>query len=492
MTRCFPVLFSLVLTFGATLAQDTSVAPSIEEGPLKPALEAFQKGQHQEAIKIATPLAEEGDQDALFLLGFAAETGQGVEASREKALDYYQKAAKAGHQEASYRRALILLNSPIEADRQLGRESLEEAAKTDKGAASRILGEAWLRGLLSEKPDPDKALEWWTGAAEAGDSDSLILLARFRSGAFGYPDKVDAEEAIKLYRKAAENKDQRAFLPLGSMLLNGAESIRQPEEGRKWLNKGIELGMIDAYLALGDFEENVTKDDKAAFKTYLNGANAGQLECMLRTGIFFFNGKGVDASPTMGLEWLNKASTAGHPRAALELATLLSKEKEPNIAAIYSQLLIAAEGGLPQAMNELALFYLSGNFGAADKKAAAAWFTDAAKAGFAPAQHNLATLFEGGIGVAFNFANAGELYTLAANQGHAEAATALARMNAQGKGTEQNIPKAWALAKIGVDRGDEAAKELLTQIEALLSPESKSQADAIYKELTKDQPKDDE
>lgn len=489
MIRTFALLLSLTLALGAAPSKDTAVAPGIEEGPLKPALEAFQNGKYKEAVEIAQALADKDDPNALFLLGFATETGQGVEQSRDKALDYYEKAGKAGHEEAPYRRALILLNSQNEPDRQLGRKSLEEAGKTDKGAASRILGEAWLRGLLSDEPDPDQAIKSWSAAADAGDSDSMILLARLRSGAFGYPDKVDDKAAIDLYRKAAENSDQRAYLPLGSTLLNGEESIRNEEEGRKWLAKAIELGLIDAYLALGDHEENVRKNDKSAFTTYLNGANAGQLECIFRTGIFFFNGKGVDASPTMGLEWLNKAAKAGHPRAAFELATLLSKEKEPELAAVYSHLILAAEGGLPQAMNELGLFYLTGSLGAADKRAAVSWFTDAAKAGFAPSQHNLATLFEGGIGIAINLQNAGELYTLAANQGHMEATAALARLHAQGKGIKQNLPKAWALAKLAKDRGDEKTQELIDEIEKIMSAEAKAEGEKLYKNYSEDEPK---
>lgn len=123
--------------------------PKVEEGPTKEALTLFNQGRHEAAIVLARPLAEKGDADALFLLGFAAETGQGMESSREAALESYRLAAAGGNQEATYRRALILLNSADENERQQGSTALEDASKTEPKNAGRILGEAWLRGLLS-------------------------------------------------------------------------------------------------------------------------------------------------------------------------------------------------------------------------------------------------------------------------------------------------------------------------------------------------------
>ena len=465
-----------------------SVNPDDEKGPMKPALIAFHSGQYEKAFELARALAKENDPSAYFLLGYAAETGTGVEQSIDKALDYYQKAGKSGHKDASYRRALILVNSEDASKRQLGKKSLEEIAKTDTGVANRLLGEAWLRNAFSEKPNPDKVIESWSAAVKAGDSDSLILLARLRSGNYGFPDHVDPKAALQLYSKAAEEGDERAYLLLGSLLLNGLESARNEIEGRKWLNKAIGLFQIDAYLALGDYEQFVKKDDKAAFKTYLNGAIVGQLECAFRAGIFLYTGKGVDINTSEGAEWLNKAADAGHPHAAFELFTLLSNENDPDMAVMYSRLIIAAEGGLPQGMDKLALFYITGSLGAVDYKAAVSWYTDAAKAGYAPSQYNLASLFERGVGVNVNFQNAGNLYTLAANQGHAEATTALARLHVQGKGVKQDVSKSWALAKLAKERGDQQAQKLISEIEKILTPKAKVQGEQIYKKLSNEVP----
>lgn len=465
-----------------------AAVPTIPEGPAKAAMDAYREGRHTAGVELAKPLAEKGNADALFLLGFAAETGQGLPASRDAALENYKKAAAAGHKDATYRRALILLNSKEEKDRQEARESLESAAKTDPANAGRILGEAFLRGLLSEKPDFNKAAQWWNSASEAGDTPAILLLARLYEGAFGFKEKSDAKKSLDLYRKAATLGDENALIPLGSRLLNGDEKNRSEKEGREWLEKAIEKKQFAAYLALGDFEENVKKDDKAALAQYQKGAEEKQPDCLLRVAAFHLEGKGgVEKSEEKGREGLAQAAEGGNPLAGLELASRISKDEKPDLLSAYKYLLSSANAGLPVAQNELGLLYVSGNLGLSDPAAGVAWFTTAAKAGHAAAQNNLATLYERGMGVPVDYNNAGQLYSLAANQGHAAATAGLARLHAAGLGTAQDLPKAWALASLAVERGDTDAKTLLGDITTKLDEKQLTDAKKQLEELKKPQ-----
>lgn len=466
-----------------TVAPDSPALQAPEPGtPSAQAIELFRQGRHAEALKAARPLADEGDADALFLLGYASETGTGTDASRDAALEFYRRAAQAGHRESNYRRALILLNSQEAADREQARQALESAVEEDPANAGRMLGEAWLRGLLSEEPDYDQALKWWTTASEAGDSTALLLLARLHDGQFGFPEKKDESKALDFYRKAAEAGNAASYLPLGSRLLNGSEEIRDEAQGREWLQKAIDAEQTAAYLALGDFEENVKRDGEAAREAYTKGAEAGQPDCMLRLAALHYGDLLGEPDEEKAREWLNKAAEAGHPQAHYELAGYHSQQEEKDIPKIYAHLLGAANGGIPAAQNEVGLLYLSGSLGAADTPAAAAWFTRAAKAGHAAARFNLGTLYERGIGVEPNINNAGELYSLAVGQGHPEATAALARLFAGGIGTERNPVRGWALATLAVERGVEDAKAILGELSADLTPELLTEA---KKELAK-------
>ena len=66
------------LQAAVSLPTDNSASvPAEVEGPAKEAMEAFQAGRHAKGIELAKPLAEQGNTDALYLLGFAYNaTGQ--------------------------------------------------------------------------------------------------------------------------------------------------------------------------------------------------------------------------------------------------------------------------------------------------------------------------------------------------------------------------------------------------------------------------------
>jgi hypothetical protein len=61
---------------------------------------AFIKGDGQAAYQIWKPLAEKGDTEAQYHLGYMFQTGTGVPADKSKALYWYQLAAKNGNGKA--------------------------------------------------------------------------------------------------------------------------------------------------------------------------------------------------------------------------------------------------------------------------------------------------------------------------------------------------------------------------------------------------------
>lgn len=470
--------FTASLQAAVSLPADSSAAaPAIAEGPAKEAMEAFQAGRHAKAVELAKPLAEQGNMDALYLLGFAHESGKGAEASKEKALEYYRKAAAGKHKDAIYRLSFILLASEKEDERNQAREALESAAKDDPAVAGRILGEAYLRGKLTPTADPDKAIFWWNRAADAGDIPSMLLVARFYEGQFGFPELKNIDFALASYAKAAGLGDAGAMAALGSRLLSGEEKSRDEKKGREWLKKAVAAKEYSAYLALGDYEENVKKDLKAALVEYERGKDVGQIDCILRTADFYIQGKGVEKDPVRGLALLEKAAEAGSPVASFRLAVQSLQGEKPDLLLGYKFLTASANGNLPEGQNELGLLYLSGKLGTADSVAGVAWLTRAAQGGSAQAQNNLATLYERGAGgVTQSIENAGQLYSLAANQGHGPATLALARLINEGIGTKADPVKAWALATLAQERGQEDAKKMITEISSRLDDKQKADA----------------
>jgi uncharacterized protein len=486
------VLSALTVTLHAQTPPPADAAPNSSatvEGPAKFALEAFKEGRFSKAIELASPLADRGDGDALYLLGFAAETGKGLETSREQALIYYRKAIAAKNKDAAYRLSFILLASEKEEERKDALATLETVAKEDPTVAGRILGEAYLRGRLSASPDPEKALSWWKRSADAGDAASNLLVARFYEGQFGFPELKNPKEALASYAKAAGTGDVGAMIALGSRLLSGDEKNRDEAKGREWLKKAIEAKEYAGYLALGDFEENVKKNLKAALAEYERGKDVGQADCTLRAADFYILGKGVEKDPTRGIALIEKAAESGNTTANFRLAVQALSGEKPDLLKGYKHLLVAANGNLPEAQNELGLLYLSGKLSFADGPAGVAWLTRAAQGGFAQAQNNLATLFErGAAGVPQNIENAGQLYILAANQGNGAATLALARLLSEGVGTKQDTVKAWCFASLAQERGVDDAKKIVEELTAKLDTKQLIEAKKQLEEMKSGKP----
>lgn len=448
--------------------------------------EEFAAGNFAEAIRLAKPLAEVGDPNATYLMGFAHETGKGVEQSRDKAVGYYRQGMAKGHADSIYRLAINLLASGEAADTREAQTLLEKQAEKDPAVGGRILGELFVRGAFTAKPDPDTGVSWWKKASAVGDIASMNFLAAFYDGQMGFPEKKDAKLANQYYGAAAAKGDTSAMINLGSRLLNGDAKLRDEKKGKEWIAQAIAQKNTAGHLALGAYYEGVKKDPKAAFAEYSKGADAGQIGCMLRAAAMNANGEGTEKDEEKALELLKKAAEAGSSQGHLELALVILKEEKPDLAAAYGHLLSAANEGLAFAQNELGIFYLSGKLGVADLSAALSWFGRAAQSNFAPAQNNLATLHERGAGVPQSYENALKLYTLAAQQGHPDATLALARLNAAGAGTKQNLEIAWALATIAGERGDKNAEPFIKEVEKILTKEQLAGAKKELERLKSD------
>ena len=91
----------------------------------------------------------------------------------------------------------------------------------------------------------------------------------------------------------------------------------------------------------------------------------------------------------------------------------------------------AAEGGLPDAMNNYAMMYYSGDGGPQDRVMAAMWFRKAAERGQKDSQYNLGLLYQSGDGVAINPSEAYKWLSLAAKSGDGEAAKAAGTVRTQ-------------------------------------------------------------
>jgi len=77
-----------------------SIFGAAQAGPLDDGQTAYERGDYATAIQLLSPLAEQGDARAEYMLGLAYDRGNGVPQDYAKAASWYRKAAVQGAPDA--------------------------------------------------------------------------------------------------------------------------------------------------------------------------------------------------------------------------------------------------------------------------------------------------------------------------------------------------------------------------------------------------------
>ncbi len=102
------------------------------------------------------------------------------------------------------------------------------------------------RGVLE---DHKEAVKWYRKAAEQGYALAQVKLGGMYGSGRGVPQ--DHKEAIKWCRKAAMQGNARAQFNLGLSYADGRDVLKDDEEAVKWFRKAAEQGDVKAQYALG-------------------------------------------------------------------------------------------------------------------------------------------------------------------------------------------------------------------------------------------------
>ena len=169
-------------------------------------------------------------------------------------------------------------------------------------------------GLSAEKP---QKLEEPPDFFPAPIANTETAEAQYNLGlryANGDGDPKDSTEAVKWYRKAAEQGVASAQLNLGVKYDNGDGVLKDSAEAVKWYRKAAEQGDAMAEYNLGVTYANgngVPKDSAEAVKWYRKAADQGFASAQLRLGNAYLFGLGLPKDALEGLAWVNIAASAG-------------------------------------------------------------------------------------------------------------------------------------------------------------------------------------
>ena len=211
----------------------------------------YEKGRgvpqdYLEAVKWYRKAAEQGDMNAQYNLGYMYEYGKGVTPDKAEAKKWYQNVAKQGSEDA--KKALRRLSrwKPGKGEDKL--TQLKRDAENGDAEAQYQLGFNYFHGYDGVKEDHEEAVKWYRKAAEQGHVDAQILLASCYSKGEGV--SLNHAEAAKWWRKAAEQGDADAQLVIGGMYEIGEGVPKDEAEAIKWYRKSAAQGNENAKAAL--------------------------------------------------------------------------------------------------------------------------------------------------------------------------------------------------------------------------------------------------
>ncbi|MFJ3877063.1 tetratricopeptide repeat protein [Streptomyces sp. NPDC090077] len=230
-------------------------------------------------------------------------------------------------------------------------------------------------GPAAAAPEPESDEERYQRAADAGDTDAMVVLALLRTEA-GRTD-----EAETWYRKAADAGNTGGMTGLGVLLANAGRT----DQAEAWYRKAADGGETYAMNNLGLLLADTGRTNEAE-TWHRRAADTGDTEAMYSLGVLL-----ADTGRTNeAMAWYRKAADAGNTAAMNGLGLLLAHTGRTREAEIWHWK--AADAGDTDGMNGLGV--LLANTGRTDE--AEHWYRKAAAdGGQMNAMNNLGLLLAG-------------------------------------------------------------------------------------------------
>jgi TPR repeat protein len=174
--------------------------------------------------------AEQGDAEAQYDLAWCYFTGRKISENEKEAVQWFRKSAEGGHAPAQRKLGDLYFKG-----RKFG-------VQTTIPDVAQLLGNVYDDEYIDEDADISKdqaeAVKWYRKAAEQGDAWAQDELGDCYFNGTGVPE--DKVEAVKWYHRAAEGGSRGAASKLGECYFHGWGVSQNMAEAEKWFDKAIE------------------------------------------------------------------------------------------------------------------------------------------------------------------------------------------------------------------------------------------------------------
>lgn len=205
-----------------------------------------------------------------------------------------------------------------------------------------------------------------------------------------YHQEGNYVEAVKYFRKAAEQNYAEAQCYMGQYYFNGTELPKIKEDAFKWWQKAAEQGDMCAQYFLGycylEGEGIEDEDEDEAAKWFRKSAEQGYAPAQLKLGDCYEDGDGVPEDEDKAVEWWLKAAEQGNAEAQYNLGDYYDGENSEKAFEWYKK---SADQGYADAQLNLGYCYRNGDGVSEDQSKAIEWFMKAAEQGESYAQLNI-------------------------------------------------------------------------------------------------------
>ncbi len=164
----------------------------------------------------------------------------------------------------------------------------------------------WYKGVAQ---DDVEAVKWWRKAAEQKHPMAQCLLGERYNDGRGVPQ--DKLEAVKWYRRAAEQNDANGQWSLGLCYSNGDGVPKDEVEAVKWYRRAAEQNDANGQWSLGlcySDGRGVPQDYVEAVTWYRKAAERNYALAQIRLYCCYYNGTGVPQDYVEAYKWLLLAS----------------------------------------------------------------------------------------------------------------------------------------------------------------------------------------
>lgn len=234
-----------------------------------------------------TELAEQGNADAQFQLGYLYLYGENIIPDKEKALYYWEQSAKQGNIDALCSLGEYYFHS-------------NDYALNDVTAA-----------------------DYWKQAIRKGSIEAHYHLSKCYFLGSGVLE--DHKKAVEHCHIAAEKGIAEAEWLLGEYYRVGFQNF---QEAAKWYKKAAEQGLDKAQFSFGVFLNTEQRYESAA-EWFEKSATQGYMLAQYNLGNYYLYGLGVPQNTEIAIEWFQKAADQGY-EIAKNAINELHKKSEHN------------------------------------------------------------------------------------------------------------------------------------------------------------------